>query len=396
MYAKQRAPGIGTGWKRIASRIVFLEIFCRGPASYSENKLEMTLSRKLMKFIRHILVLLMALSSPLYAGAFPPPSELDNVEELFQANNPFELTLETDFEAFAENIEKEEYLPARIYYSLGNGTKVEQGVEVKARGQYRRRRCELPPIRINFKGKKYRVDLFNNLGKIKLVNSCTPDSSSQEYLVKEYLAYKIYETLTDFSLKTWFLKIKFVDNRGNYDPFTSMAFLVEDIDDLAIRHDGEEIETEELDHDQLDAQAENLLGLFQFMIGNTDWFVSSLHNIKLIKLNDPDVPDPIPVPYDFDFSGLVNAPYARPHTDLFPIESVRERHFLGECRSHKIYRETFEIFQEKKDSIYVLVRECKFLDEVARKDALSYMDGFYEVLDSKQLTRKEIYRGCYR
>ncbi len=369
MYAKQRAPGIGTGWKRIASRIVFLEIFCRGPASYSENKLEMTSSRELMKFVRYILVLLMAFSSPLYAGAFPPPSELDNVEELFQANNPFELTLETDFEAFAENIEKEEYLPARIYYSLGNGTKVEQGVEVKARGQYRRRRCELPPIRINFKGKKYRVDLFNNLGKIKLVNSCTPDSSSQEYLVKEYLAYKIYETLTDFSLKTWFLKIKFVDNRGNYDPFTSMAFLVEDIDELAKRHDGQEIETEELDHDQLDAVAENLLSLFQFMIGNTDWFVSSLHNIKLIKLNDPDRPDPIPVPYDFDFSGLVNAPYARPHTDLFPIESVRERHFLGECRSHKIYRATFEIFQEKKDSNYVRVRECKFLDDVARKDA---------------------------
>ena len=113
MYAKQRAPGIGTGWKRIASRIVFLEIFCRGPASYSENKLEMTLSRELMKFVRHILVLLMAIPFAINASHYPSSLPKDTLEGMFQANNPFEITLKTDFHAFAYNLEpgKPDLLP---------------------------------------------------------------------------------------------------------------------------------------------------------------------------------------------------------------------------------------------------------------------------------------------
>jgi hypothetical protein len=49
-----------------------------------------------MKTVRHILVLIMTMSYPIYAGAFPSATEPDKMDELFQANNPFELTLETD------------------------------------------------------------------------------------------------------------------------------------------------------------------------------------------------------------------------------------------------------------------------------------------------------------
>ena len=37
-----------------------------------------------------------------------------------------------------------------------------------------------------------------------------------------------------------------------------------------------------------------------------------------------------PVPYDFDFSGLVDAPYAGPPEGI-PVETVRDRIYRGYC-----------------------------------------------------------------
>ena len=55
----------------------------------------------------------------------------------------------------------------------------------------------------------------------------------------------------------------------------------------------------------------DVLCLFEYMISNTDWNVSLLHNIKLIRKKDTK--EIIVVPYDFDYSGLVNADYAVPN-----------------------------------------------------------------------------------
>ena len=38
----------------------------------------------------------------------------------------------------------------------------------------------------------------------------------------------------------------------------------------------------------------------------------------------------IPIPYDFDFSGLVDAPYATP-PDVLKIANVRQRFYRGYC-----------------------------------------------------------------
>ena len=48
--------------------------------------------------------------------------------------------------------------------------------------------------------------------------------------------------------------------------------------------------------------------MFQYMIANTDWSTTFLHNAKLIQLNDTK--KYIPLAYDFDMAGFVDAPYA--------------------------------------------------------------------------------------
>ena len=65
------------------------------------------------------------------------------------------------------------------------------------------------------------------------------------------------------------------------------------------------------------------------MIGNTDWNLDKSHNIELIRPASGGAP--IPVPYDFDWSGLIAPPYARPN-QMLGIGSVKQRLFRGFCR----------------------------------------------------------------
>ena len=51
-----------------------------------------------------------------------------------------------------------------------------------------------------------------------------------------------------------------------------------------------------------------LLGVFQYFIGNTDWWMPRRHNIAVLTVEDSTYA----VPFDFDLSGAVDAPYAKP------------------------------------------------------------------------------------
>ena len=70
------------------------------------------------------------------------------------------------------------------------------------------------------------------------------------------------------------------------------------------------------------------MAVFQFMIGNTDWSVPYLQNIKFITKDSTKAP--LTVPYDFDHAGIVSAPYALPAEEL-EMSSVLERRYRGYC-----------------------------------------------------------------
>jgi len=314
-------------------------------------------------------------------------------DQQFDINNPFAMTLTVGFDAFIEHLESDEYMTARIKYYLDDVKLVDKKVKIKTRGVYRRSNCVLPPMKISFNAKDYEVDVFNKLGKVKLVNACMLQPANEMYLIKEHLTYKSYELFTPFSFRTYFLKITFVDEAGKYDPFTSYSFLIEDIDDLAKRNNGEELETEELKHKHLDSRIENIMSIFQYMIGNTDWYLGDLHNLKLVQLEDPNRPKPVPIPYDFDFSGLVNADYANPDKRL-KLENVRERYYLGECSSKEQYEQLFIYFLQKKKEIYNLFKKSRYLDDASKEDALEYLDSFFIIISDNIQAKRFITRKC--
>jgi hypothetical protein len=96
---------------------------------------------------------------------------------------------------------------------------------------------------------------------------------------------------------------------------------------------------------------------------------------------------PYTVPYDFDFCGMVDAPYAIPIEEL-NIKSVRERLYRGYSRTLPEIETTLSLFREKSEAIKKLVLSFELLPERERKEILSYLDGFYKMIESKSLVQK--------
>jgi len=130
--------------------------------------------------------------------------------------------------------------------------------------------------------------------------------------------------------------------------------------------------------------------MFQFMIGNLDWGISKRHNIKLIKGEKGELP--IAVPYDFDYSGMVDAPYAVPPEDL-NVSNVKTRLFRGFCRRDQ-YQKTIDFYKTKEGELHEVVNNSNFLNDKSASNMNKYINSFYEALNSEKYVDKKIVRAC--
>jgi hypothetical protein len=157
--------------------------------------------------------------------------------------------------------------------------------------------------------------------------------------------------------------------------------------------EGAEFEREGLLPVHLYRPVMNPMSVFQFMIGNTDWHVPNMHNIKYITLDDKSIPSPIPVPYDFDYAGFVNTNYAVPHENI-PIENIRERYFMGTCMTDEEISVVVNRFNESKDEIYDIVEQCSALQKFNVTSSISYLNDFYVIINDEKLVKKYLLANC--
>jgi hypothetical protein len=127
------------------------------------------------------------------------------------------------------------------------------------------------------------------------------------------------------------------------------------------------------------------------MIGNTDWSVWALHNVELLKTDSMALP--IVVPFDFDWCGMVNAPYAAPAEQL-PIESVRTRYYRGYCRPDAELQLALDEFRQRKEKIYETCRSVPFLTEKELEKTIKYMDQFFKTIENPKAVDVEFHRTC--
>ncbi len=294
--------------------------------------------------------------------------------QLFEEGS--ELTLTTDLERLINNTSSEEYQPATLMLEDGQSF----DLKVSLRGKFRRRVCGFPPISFKFSKDKLEEMGFDRHNKLKLVTHCIEDDKfvGNNNVMKEYLAYKIYQIINPNSYQVKYFKINYEDVNGAMKTIKRYGLLIEDTDEMAERLGGEECdECLNTAPTVISSIDEAKLSLFQYMIGNEDWSISLLRNVKLAQMPNGIR---VPVPYDFDFSGLVNASYAIPNAD-YGLQTMRQRYYLGYPIDTTIMDQVIAEFKEKEEEILKVIRKCKPLNINQRVESIEYVQAFYDQLD---------------
>lgn len=88
-------------------------------------------------------------------------------------------------------------------------------IRLRARGNFRRATCRFPPLMLDFRDTKKGVlegTLFDGQNRLKLVNQCERPVRSATDLREEYLAYRIFNSLTDASFRVRLLAVTWDDS----------------------------------------------------------------------------------------------------------------------------------------------------------------------------------------
>ena len=310
---------------------------------------------------------------------------------LFTSDEVLNLSLRFDLTEYMRKKPKEEYMKAILTYHISDTDSINKEIKLRSRGIARNNICNFPPISLNFKKDDLKASDLKKVDKIKMVTHC--NSGNEEYLFKEFLIYKLYNVLTDFSFKVRLVKVDYISTAKNGKIIRSFAFLIEPLDMLAERTKSVPVEVLTLSQRSIIPEEMDRMSIFCYMIGNTDWSVAGQHNCKVLSVSDPAFPGlGMIVPYDFDYSGLVNAHYALPAEGL-GLESVRERRLLLECRTVEQYNKILMEFSEKKPEFYKIINEFTYLNEKDRKYMTSYLDEFFKDLETGVLI-KTFQREC--
>jgi hypothetical protein len=312
----------------------------------------------------------------------------------FESDEPLHISLEFNMKDFIRQKNKGEYHNAIIRFTPDKGETVERMIRIRARGEFRREHCTFPPVKLNFKKSGMSAEYMNDITTLKLVTHCKGSQEYQQYILKEFLVYRMFNLLTEYSYRVRLFEIEYIDSEKKMKSISKYGFIIESNRHFAARTNSVHIDREGIATWLTYADHTNLLTLFQYMIGNTDWAIPKLHNIRLFKPADPTFTAPVAIPYDFDYCGMVNAYYAIPDERL-GIESVRVRVYRGYCLdSEEDYLASNRIILDQREEIYSLVRNCAFLNNKHRKDMLIYLDEFFQILDDPKRMRISIIDRC--
>ena len=319
---------------------------------------------------------------------------------LFIGDDIIEVRMEAPFRTIMSNRPIDEETPALFQYIDSSGDTVQFDIGLQTRGHFRHQPdiCDFTPLRLNFKKSETKDTLFEHQDKLKLVTHCESSSPRfQQYVLSEYLVYKVFNLMTDVSFRVRLLRVTYVDTAHDDKEKVSLAFLIEHRDRLAKRIDNSVIETSRISFQDLNPDYTNLASVLHYFIGNTDFspIATALdknccHNHSLFGNEGEDI---YSVPYDFDMAGFVNTPYARPNP-RFKLRNVRVRRYRGRCFNNSRIPASVERFFVQREEIYSLINRQNLMTDAKRKSMLRFVDGFYKSLNSPEKITKELNKNC--
>jgi hypothetical protein len=280
------------------------------------------------------------------------------------------ITLEMDLTTIVAQKRSDQYFPAALIGSDGTAYKV----EVRPRGKFRRKNAVYPPLKIKFKKKELTQAGLDTLNEIKLVLPCYDNALGDELVIREYLAYKIFEQLSPASVRARLIRLVIHDTHVEKSKKSMFAILVEDMEETCARMNASPVEDYGMPADSLHTNQAALMVVFEYMIGNTDWEVSMLRNVRMLRTKDAD--KILVMPYDFDFSGLVSAPYSSPSSDT-GLKTVRDRFLMPIGVKPEALKRALAMIKKAKPDIYNICRN-KYLSKDAVNDIYAFLDTFFD------------------
>jgi hypothetical protein len=311
---------------------------------------------------------------------------------LFGTETPLEIELSTSLTDLKLSESDTLFFTSFLRYKTPNDDWDSVKVELRARGNSRRIKCGIPPIRIKIDPKDAKNTIFEGEKALKLVLPCEESASYDDLIYKEYLCYKFYELLSPYYFQTKLINLSLTDIRGRKSKTHQLvAFLIEDDDKTAKRFEGGISDAKIIRPNLVNDTIALKQDFFSFMIGNTDWSNTVQHNVKIMEWSGKKV---VPLPYDFDMAGFVGAPYAKPYNYL-PIQTVQERLYRGICRESELVQFVRDHFLSKEQDLYSILETLENEIRTSNyKEARNYISGFFEIIKDEEQFEVQIRSEC--
>ena len=314
---------------------------------------------------------------------------------LFRDTVPLQVTIVTDMKALLRDRDTTKFVPhaATVTYRDAAGTDRKFPATLRTRGHFRRqnKNCDFPPLKLEFKRDSVKNLLFQGNSTLKITTSCRPSVPEYEqYVLGEYALYRAYQAVSPKYFRTRLARITYHDATGQVNDVVSWAFFVEDDKEVAKKHGLAVDQTQGALFDDLDERQLAITSLFEFMVANTDWSVSSLHNVALMR--DSTLAFHI-VAFDFDWSGAVNPRYAVPDYRL-NLRTVTDRLYRGPCKTVESWQPVFERFNAARPQIEATYASLPGLDPRRARTTLTFFADFYKMIGDPKAARRATTEGC--
>ena len=302
-------------------------------------------------------------------------------DTLFSNQNPLKIQLNYSNKQLNLKTNDSTFIKTQLVY-FDKDKKKEIKVSLRARGNFRRRNCFFTPIKMKIKKSASAETIFNGNTSLKIVLPCKNEKDNNDNIIKELIAYKIYEIVSLYHFKTRRLQIEFNNKTQKGEKkYDLKGFLIEDDDKLAKRFDGK-ILKRKIHPLAIELLNSVNLSFFNYMIGNTDFSSSYQHNGKLLFYKNKI----ISIPYDFDLTGWVNPSYGKGVINRLGYQT-KKRKYIGFKRDQEVFEKARNHFKASKNKIFTLVNSFKtdFDHQYEFDNMLDYLEDFYRILESDKL-----------
>ena len=315
---------------------------------------------------------------------------------LFGASDPIHLVISAPFSSLTRSRQGSGSVPATLVDPSGQTLPV----SLALRGITRRmsETCDFPPLRVDFTAPPPATSVFAGQKRLKLVTHCRNASGFQQYVLLEYSAYRMFNQLTPRSFGVRLANIDYRDAGGR--PIVSrVGFFIEDLKDVARRNGLREAHApDHIPMTSLSPPDSARYAMFQHMIANHDWSMRAgpagedcCHNAKMIGSTAPGAA--IPIAYDFDFSGMVGAPYATP-PDAINISSVKQRFYRGYCAHNADALAAARQLRAARPQILGVLAQTPGLEPRTQARAEAFLDGFFQDIATDADVSAKVLKRC--